>query len=566
MARSWLITRRGIAKKIRNANCSNRQISELCAEACRECPNCKHIIDNSDVAIQWPGLPAGVKFDPSDLELLEHLEQKIGVRGLKPHSFIDEFIPTVESDDGICYSHPENLPGTKKDGSSAHFFHSVSNAYGCGQRKRRRISNRDQTTSDEHVRWHKTGKSRPILDNGVVKGWKKILVLYKGSQTGGKPDKDGWVMHQYHLGLDEEEKVGELVVSKILYPSKAKQVDKSETEIVNEEYNAFPASICPKTPKTRTPQPCRPKNSPCETEKNDPILPDQEEEFVSLADDTENPAWCATSSRAVEVAPQAGTGLGESPRLLDSLNHEDGHTFERPILSQLRNETLNKNLYELHGLPDLHIVDLGTPTDLQIDKEETVSLADEAENPAWCALASQPVAVASQAGTSLHESLGRPEVLESINHESSLTFERPILSQLRNETLDNLWALHGLPDLQNVNLAPTDLQKEENVSLVDEAESPAWCASEAVKMASQAGTSLDESLHCDEVLDSFDHENSLIFEMPIFPQGGDGRFDKNPCALHGLPDLQNVDLPTDSQISGLQIYSQESLGSWLERI
>ena len=63
------------------------------------------------VAIQWPGLPAGVKFDPSDLELLEHLEQKIGMGGLKPHMFIDEFIPTVENDEGICYSHPENLPG-----------------------------------------------------------------------------------------------------------------------------------------------------------------------------------------------------------------------------------------------------------------------------------------------------------------------------------------------------------------------------------------------------------------------------------------------------------------------
>ena len=64
----------------------------------------------------------------------------------------------------------------------------------------------------------------------------------------------------------------------------------------------------------------------------------------------------------------------------------------------------------------------------------------------------------SQAGTSLHESLRHPEVLESINHENSLTSERPILSQLRTETLDNLHALHELPDLHNVNLAPTDLQ------------------------------------------------------------------------------------------------------------
>ena len=85
-----------------------------------------------------------------------------------------------------------------------------------------------------------------------------------------------------------------------------------------------------------------------------------------MADDTENPAWCNLSSQAVEVASQAGTSLDEPLRLLDSINHEDSHTFDRPILSQPRIETLNKNLYELHGLPDLHNVDLGTPTDLQI--------------------------------------------------------------------------------------------------------------------------------------------------------------------------------------------------------
>jgi len=61
--------------------------------------------------MQWPGLPAGVKFDPSDSELLEHLEGKIGLGGSKPHVLIDEFIPTIDNDEGICYSHPENLPG-----------------------------------------------------------------------------------------------------------------------------------------------------------------------------------------------------------------------------------------------------------------------------------------------------------------------------------------------------------------------------------------------------------------------------------------------------------------------
>lgn len=56
-------------------------------------------------------LPAGVKFDPSDVEILEHLSAKCGVGSVKPHMFIDEFIPTVNKQEGICYTHPENLPG-----------------------------------------------------------------------------------------------------------------------------------------------------------------------------------------------------------------------------------------------------------------------------------------------------------------------------------------------------------------------------------------------------------------------------------------------------------------------
>lgn len=59
----------------------------------------------------WVGLPAGVKFDPTDQELIEHLEAKVEDTELKSHPLIDEFIPTIEGEDGICYTHPENLPG-----------------------------------------------------------------------------------------------------------------------------------------------------------------------------------------------------------------------------------------------------------------------------------------------------------------------------------------------------------------------------------------------------------------------------------------------------------------------
>ncbi|KAJ8458121.1 hypothetical protein OPV22_031047 [Ensete ventricosum] len=152
MARTWLLTGRGIARK--------------------------HLIDNSDVTLVWPGLSAGVRFDPSDVELLEHLAGKIGLENSKLHMLIDEFIPMLDEDEGICYTHRQNLPGkilfiqpydfealatnfinasgAKKDGSSIHFFHRTSNAYGTGQRKRRKIN--QHAFSEECVGWHKTVK------------------------------------------------------------------------------------------------------------------------------------------------------------------------------------------------------------------------------------------------------------------------------------------------------------------------------------------------------------------------------------------------------------------------
>ncbi|QCE03473.1 hypothetical protein DEO72_LG8g1497 [Vigna unguiculata] len=58
-----------------------------------------------------PGLPAGVKFDPTDQEILEHLEAKVRFDIHKLHLLIVEFIPTLEGKDGICSTHPEKLPG-----------------------------------------------------------------------------------------------------------------------------------------------------------------------------------------------------------------------------------------------------------------------------------------------------------------------------------------------------------------------------------------------------------------------------------------------------------------------
>lgn len=199
----------------------------------RTCPSCGHKIqiddqkgggDSAAVAAtniqDLPGLPAGVKFDPTDQELLEHLEGKSKPDSHTHHPLLDEFIPTLEGENGICYTHPEKLPGVSRDGLIRHFFHRPSKAYTTGTRKRRKVH------TDVHggeTRWHKTGKTRPVLVRGKVKGYKKILVLYTNYGKQKKPEKTNWVMHQYHLGSDEEEKDGELVVSKVFYQTQPRQ-------------------------------------------------------------------------------------------------------------------------------------------------------------------------------------------------------------------------------------------------------------------------------------------------------------------------------------------------------
>ncbi|KAL6521790.1 hypothetical protein OROGR_018359 [Orobanche gracilis] len=260
MARAWIIDSRGIAKKVRNAGKPAAYQVQDCG-ANRQCPNCQHIIDNSDVFLDWPGLPAGVKFDPSDVELLEHLAAKRGSGGSNPHSLIDEFIPTLEGDEGICYTHPENLPGAKKDGSSFHFFYRTMNAYSSGQRKRRRIQEQENTSSKSCPRWQKTGKTKPVIENGIQKGFKKIMVLYVASRRGSKPDKRHWVMHQYHIGAHEDETEGEFVVSKIFYQPQ-KENDRDETCLVVEGCDVGTGQVIPKTPMTNTPDPPRPETTP----------------------------------------------------------------------------------------------------------------------------------------------------------------------------------------------------------------------------------------------------------------------------------------------------------------
>ncbi|XP_019162990.1 PREDICTED: NAC domain-containing protein 73-like [Ipomoea nil] len=205
------------------------------------CPSCGHSIQLESQGIHdLPGLPAGVKFDPSDQEILEHLQAKSVSDSRKLHPLIDEFIPTIEGENGICYTHPEKLPGVNKDGQVRHFFHRPSRAYTTGTRKRRKV----HTDADGgETRWHKTGKTRAVFGEANLRGYKKILVLYTNYGRQRKPEKTNWVMHQYHLGQDEEEKDGELVVSKVFYQTQPRQCGSSSSSTSKQPLNKTSVSF-----------------------------------------------------------------------------------------------------------------------------------------------------------------------------------------------------------------------------------------------------------------------------------------------------------------------------------
>lgn len=122
--------------------------------------------------------------------------------------------------------------GVTRDGLSRHFFHRPSKAYTTGTRKRRKIQTECDLQGGE-TRWHKTGKTRPVMANGRQKGCKKILVLYTNFGKNRKPEKTNWVMHQYHLGQHEEEREGELVVSKIFFQTQPRQCNWSSERAMN---------------------------------------------------------------------------------------------------------------------------------------------------------------------------------------------------------------------------------------------------------------------------------------------------------------------------------------------
>ncbi|KEH30717.1 transcription factor, putative [Medicago truncatula] len=60
------------------------------------CCSCTMWSDEGSGINYLPGLPSGVKFDPTDQEILEPLGAMVRSDIHKLHPLIDEFIPTLE--------------------------------------------------------------------------------------------------------------------------------------------------------------------------------------------------------------------------------------------------------------------------------------------------------------------------------------------------------------------------------------------------------------------------------------------------------------------------------------
>ncbi|KAL0538778.1 hypothetical protein IC582_022936 [Cucumis melo] len=401
MARpSWLVDSNRIATKIKSASgTSNPRSVEWKSNPSKSCPNCQHTIDNSDVVQEWPGLPRGVKFDPSDQEIIWHLLAKVGIGGSRPHPFIDEFIPTVFEDDGICYTHPQKLPGVKQDGSVSHFFHRAIKAYNTGTRKRRKIT--DDDFGD--VRWHKTGRTKPVVIDGVQKGCKKIMVLYMSFAKGGRAEKTNWVMHQYHLGTEEDERDGEYVISKIFH----QQQNVKQGEVTEQEAPEIidTIKVDPHTPNSATPEPPR-IESRCvdvdpeqdsiitstsvlvevppefeKSEKHNIIKPDGYSNEVIDDNDNhieEEPKWWEGESQNILDSQQLVEALSLCDDLLQSqspprdINFNHGASGSKSCFSEyakLGPEDLKKDLEECQNLVlDPANIELDTPPEFRLSQ------------------------------------------------------------------------------------------------------------------------------------------------------------------------------------------------------
>lgn len=89
--RTWLISSRGLARKVRNATCSPAYQIKDCG-ANRECPNCHFCIDNSDV--RWKTF-LWLPYDNIAIILYTKYAQEIALIWSCKNTHIDSEVSTV---------------------------------------------------------------------------------------------------------------------------------------------------------------------------------------------------------------------------------------------------------------------------------------------------------------------------------------------------------------------------------------------------------------------------------------------------------------------------------------
>nr|GMD44691.1 NAC domain-containing protein 67-like [Ipomoea batatas] len=131
----------------------------------------------------FKSLPPGIRFRPTDGELMDYLKKKVLKERMPLHRIKTCNIYKYHPND-LC--RPDDLAREKE----SYFFTSRDKKYPNGARP-------DRKAGDGF--WKATGRDMPISCKGEVVGSKKTLVYYEGKHKDVSLHKTNWIMHEYTI-------------------------------------------------------------------------------------------------------------------------------------------------------------------------------------------------------------------------------------------------------------------------------------------------------------------------------------------------------------------------------
>nr|GMD41755.1 NAC domain-containing protein 67-like [Ipomoea batatas] len=131
----------------------------------------------------FKSLPPGIRFRPTDVELMDYLKKKVLKERMPLHRIKTCNIYKYHPND-LC--RPDDLAREKE----SYFFTSRDKKYPNGARP-------DRKAGDGF--WKATGRDMPISCKGKVVGSKKTLVYYEGKHKDVSLHKTNWIMHEYTI-------------------------------------------------------------------------------------------------------------------------------------------------------------------------------------------------------------------------------------------------------------------------------------------------------------------------------------------------------------------------------